>query len=229
MALIRSTTQLCDVIISEPGIIPVINRFGIMLGTGDKTISEVCDTHGLDTEFFLTILNTYINEEYFPEKILKSFQASTIVTYLQETYASYLHFQIPNIERHFHMLIERSGTNNNLGLMLKFFNELKQNLTDRIAFDNEQWFPSILSAEKNGLTNDDKVVDAWDNTTIEDKLNDLKNMFVIHLSGEYEPNLCYGVIISIITLEKDIRQNNRIRDRILRPIQHTLSSINGTR
>lgn len=200
-----------------------------MLGTGDKTISETCDTHGLDTEFFLTILNTYINEEYFPEKILKSFRASTIVTYLQKTYASYLHFQLPNIGRHFHMLIERSGTNNNLGLMLKFFNELKQNLTDRIAFDNEQWFPSILSAEKNRLTNDDNVVDAWDSTTIEDKLNDLKSMFVIHLSGEYEPNLCYGVIKSIITFEKDIRQNNRIRDRILRPIQQTLSSTIRTR
>ncbi|MBQ9076748.1 MAG: helix-turn-helix transcriptional regulator [Muribaculaceae bacterium] len=227
MALIQANTHLSDVILSEPGIIPVINRFGILLGTGDSTVSEICGKHGLDIEFFLTILNTYINEEYFPEKILKSFCASTIVTYLQKTYASYLHFQLPNIERHFHLLIERSGTNNNLGLMLKFFNELKQDLTDRIAFDNEQWFPSILSAGKGKPTDTHGTVDAWDSTTIEDKLNDLKSMFVIHLSGSYDLNLCHGVIVALITLEKDIRQNDRIRDRILIPIHRSITNSNS--
>lgn len=201
-----------------------------MLGTGDKTIPETCEAHGLDTEFFLTILNTYINDEYFPEKILKSFRASTIITYLQKTNASYLHFQLPNIERHFRSLTERSGTNNNLGLMLKFFNELKQELIDRISHDSKHWFPTILSLENGNIQEDTaNETNSYDSTSIEDKLNDLKNMFVIHLSGEYEPNLCYGVILSIITLEKDIRQNNRIRDRILRPIQQSLSSTNGTR
>lgn len=223
MALIQAHTLLSDVIINEPGIIPVINRFGIMLGTGDKSVSEICKCQGLDTEFFLTILNTYINEEYFPEKILKSFRASTIITYLQKTNASYLHFQLPNIERHFCSLIERSGANNNLGLMLRFFNELKQELIDRISHDTKVWFPAILSLE-NGNNQAETDTSICENSSIEDKLNDLKNMFVIHLSGKYEPNLCYGVIVAIITLEKDIRQNNRIRDRILRPIQLTLST-----
>ena len=63
-----------------------------------------------------------------------------------------------------------------------------------------------------------------ESTTIEDKLSDLKNMFIMHLSGQYDLNLCYGVIVAIITLEKDIRQNNRIRNRILLPISRSLLS-----
>ena len=50
-----------------------------------------------------------------------------------------------------------------------------------------------------------------DNDNIEDKLNDLINMFVIHLKGEYDVNLCHAVLVAIMTLQKDIKQNNRIK------------------
>ncbi|OAV66758.1 hypothetical protein Barb6_02521 [Bacteroidales bacterium Barb6] len=39
-----------------------------------------------------------------------------------------------------------------------------------------------------------------------------------HLSGEYNENLCYAVIFAISSLEKDIKQHNRIRYRILTPM-----------
>lgn len=59
---------------------------------------------------------------------------------------------------------------------------------------------------------------AEENDNIEEKLNDLINMFVIHLKGEYDVNLCHAVLVAIMTLQKDIKQNNRIRYRILLPI-----------
>ena len=54
--------------------------------------------------------------------------------------------------------------------------------------------------------------------TIEALLADLKSIMVKHLSGDYDENLCYAVLFSICSLEKDIKQHNRIRNRILRPI-----------
>lgn len=217
MALIQAHTKLSKVISNAPDIIPVINRFGITLGTGDNTIQTICTTHKLDTDFFLCIINTYINDEYFPEKILKSFCATTIVSYLEKTYQYYLHFQLPNIERHFASLITRSGNNNNLNLMKRFFDELKEDIALRIDNDITNWFDSI----KEGNIVEKKVA-IDEASTILDKLNDLKNMFIIHLNGSYDLNLCYGVISAIISLEKDIRQNDRIRNRILLPIYNTI-------
>ena len=49
-------------------------------------------------------------------------------------------------------------------------------------------------------------------------------MFVIHLRGEYDANLCHAVLFAIISLEKDIKQNNRIRNRILYPISVALKN-----
>lgn len=212
MALIQAQNQLSDIIISHPDIIPVINRFGITLGTGDNTIETICTKHNLDTDFFLCIINTFINDEYFPEKMLKSFCASTIISYLEKTYNYYLNFQLPNIERHFASLIMRSGDNNNLGLMKRFFDELKGDIINRINHDTQQWFPEIKSSN----------IKIDNSTSILDKLNDLKSMFILHLSGSYDLNLCYGVISAIILLEKDIRQNDRIRNRILIPLSQSM-------
>ena len=226
MALINAETKLCDVILNEPSLIPVINRFGIILGVGDKTIRTVCEEKDLDSEFFVTILNTFINEDYFPEKRLKSFCATQIVDYLTQTNAYYEQFQIPNIERHFNSLINQSDSdNNNLELMKQFFEELKKELLSRIEHDRNDWFPAIKAAaeDMHGECYAQQVSPGLDEPdSLEEKLDDLKSLFVIHLQGEYDLNLCHGVIFALYSLEKDIKQHNRIRNRILRPIAESM-------
>ena len=222
MALINADCKLCDVILNEPSIIPVINRFGIILGVGDKSIRTVCEEKNLDCEFFVTILNTFINEDYFPENRLKSFCATQIVDYLTLTNSYYQQFQIPNIERHFNSLISQSDSdNNNLELMKQFFEELKKELLSRIEHDRTSWFPAIRAAAEQlqGEYYGEHIHYAHDEPdSLEEKLDDLKSLFVIHLRGEYDLNLCHGVIFALYSLEKDIKQHNRIRNRILRPI-----------
>ena len=222
MALINADCKLCDVILNEPSIIPVINRFGIILGVGDKSIRTVCEEKNLDCEFFVTILNTFINEDYFPENRLKSFCATQIVDYLTLTNSYYQQFQIPNIERHFNSLISQSDSdNNNLELMKQFFEELKKELLSRIEHDRTSWFPAIRAAAEQlqGEYYGEHIhYDHDEPDSLEEKLDDLKSLFVIHLRGEYDLNLCHGVIFALYSLEKDIKQHNRIRNRILRPI-----------
>lgn len=226
MVLVHTHTKLCEVLNASPEIIPLINRLGISLGTGDKDIETICKDCHLDADFLVAIINTYINEDYFPENILKKFCVSTIVSYMCKTYAYYEHFQLANIERHFNALINRSGGNNNLGLMMLFFEELKKDVLNRIADDMKRWFPKIEALQQKQCDISSYAPDV--DTTIIDKINDLKNLFIIHLNGSYDQNLCYGVIMSIISLEKDIRQNDRIRNRILLPLYDSLKRPNNS-
>ena len=48
MGFINADMRLCDVIYNEPSLIPVINRFGIKLGVGDKTIRVICEEKNID-------------------------------------------------------------------------------------------------------------------------------------------------------------------------------------
>ena len=227
MALVTPDTMLCEVIVDEPSVVPVINRFDIVLGVGDRTIKSICKEKGIDTSFFITILNAFINESFFLENVTGAFNAGDVVDYLRKTNNSYLRNQLPNIERHFAALISRSDSNNNLPLLFNFYREVKTEIERRIDSDN-QWFDAIISAEQSNseVSVAGNAVQA-ESDSIEDKLSDLINMFVIHLRGDYDRNLCHAVLFAVISLEKDICQNNRIRSRVLRPLVDALNSRNS--
>lgn len=227
MALVTPDTKLCEVIVDEPSVVPVINRFDIVLGVGDRTIKSICKEKGIDTSFFITILNAFIHESFFLENVTGAFNAGDVVDYLRKTNNSYLRNQLPNIERHFAALISRSDSNNNLPLLFNFYREVKTEIERRIDSDN-QWFDAIISAEQSNseVSVAGNAVQA-ESDSIEDKLSDLINMFVIHLRGDYDRNLCHAVLFAVISLEKDICQNNRIRDRVLRPLVDALNSRNS--
>lgn len=218
--IITGETKLCDIVINDPSSITVLNRFDIYLGVGDKTVAEICGEKKLDTVFFITILNTYLNEDYFPEKVLKTFSVNIISKYFNKTNEYYQRLLIPNIERHFDVLVTRSmNGNNNLVLLREFFNEVKNELNARIVYDNEH----LLKCNERQLPINAELTELEKNDLIEDKLSDLINMFVIHLKGEYDINLCQAVLTSFISFQKDIRQNNRIRYRILLPLLSTIN------
>lgn len=227
MALVTPDTKLCEVIVDEPSVVPVINRFDIVLGVGDRTIKSICKEKGIDTSFFITILNAFIHESFFLKNVTGAFNAGDVVDYLRKTNNSYLRNQLPNIERHFAALISRSDSNNNLPLLFNFYREVKTEIERRIDSDN-QWFDAIISAEQSNseVSVAGNAVQA-ESDSIEDKLSDLINMFVIHLRGDYDRNLCHAVLFAVISLEKDICQNNRIRNRVLRPLVDALNSRNS--
>ena len=227
MALVTPDTKLCEVIVDEPSVVPVINRFDIVLGVGDRTIKSICKEKGIDTSFFITILNAFIHESFFLENVTGAFNAGDVVDYLRKTNNSYLRNQLPNIERHFAALISRSDSNNTLPLLFNFYREVKTEIERRIDSDN-QWFDAIISAEQSNseVSVAGNAVQA-ESDSIEDKLSDLINMFVIHLRGDYDRNLCHAVLFAVISLEKDICQNNRIRNRVLRPLVDALNSRNS--
>lgn len=227
MALVTPDTKLCEVIVDEPSVVPVINRFDIVLGVGDRTIKSICKEKGIDTSFFITILNAFILESFFLENLTGAFNAGDVVDYLRKTNNSYLRNQLPNIERHFAALISRSDSNNNLPLLFNFYREVKTEIERRIDSDN-QWFDAIISAEQSNseVSVAGNAIQA-ESDSIEDKLSDLINMFVIHLRGDYDRNLCHAVLFAVISLEKDICQNNRIRNRVLRPLVDALNSRNS--
>ena len=222
MSLVYSNMQLSEVVEENTSLIPVIHRFGIHLGLGDKTVEDICAKYNLHTDFFLTMINTFLNEDYFPEKKLQGFHTSQIVDYLTKTNHYYQRHQLPNIERHLRSLLTMSDPDNNsLTLIEKLFNSFKDILLQRIKNDEKEWFPYCL-ALSNPLKNE--IFSLYKNNSeetddsIEALLTDFKHIMICHLSGEYDENLCHAVIFAVSLLAKDIKQHNRIRFRILRPI-----------
>lgn len=234
MPLVYSNMQLSEVVEEHPSLIPVINRFGIRLGLGDKSVKTICEEYQLDADFLLTVINTFMNEEYFPERKLQTFHTSQIIDYLTKTNQYYLRYQLPNIERHLTSFISMSTPGNNtLNLIGKFFSSFKEELTARIEKDEQIWFPYCLSLSEKinerQAADETSVLQLSGEQRLEDPIEallfDLKGIMVKHLSGDYNENLCYAVIFGISSLEKDIKQHNRIRYRILMPMVSAMEKL----
>lgn len=200
MADIKKNVILSDLLTEHSELIPVVNRFGIRLGVGEKNIEEISIENDLNIDFILTILNVYLDEKYAPDKDLTLFDVSLIADYFKQTVENYMQASVPNIEKHLTAFIAMSGgEREELKLLQKIFYQFKSELSEHL---------------QQGLGQ----LDDYPN----ELLHDLRNIMIKHISGNYNQNLAYAVIFSINALEKELFIHNRLLDKILRPKLHEL-------
>lgn len=214
MALYNRDSILAEAIMSHPSLIPVVTRLGIRLGIGDATIGTICAQRGVDPDFFLAVINTFVDEDYFPADARGLFPIQLTIDYLRKTNLYFSNVQLPNIERHFAMLQQRSGNDNNIGMLRRFYSEMKGQLSDCLTRENDNLFPMILAGDP--VKESDLLTKPYEE--VEARLHDLLLFFVEHLHGDYDSNLCTAVVSAVFSLDKDVCQNNRIRNRILVPL-----------
>lgn len=228
--LIQKHMKLADVLHHDYNLVPVINRFDIHLGFGDKTIEDLCQEKQLNLDFFLTILNAYHDHQYFPKKHLQHFPASQLIDYLNKSHSYYLEVKIPEIER----LIDNLGNMKDLDLetfmLLKnFFKGYKQELTNHIEREENQVYPYVkkleLTIDGGKITDEIKrEMNAYSITDyekehddIEEKLYDLKNIVIKYLPVTSDDKPYFNILKELFTLESDLNDHSRIEDHILVP------------
>lgn len=224
MPVYTRESKIADMVFRSPEIIPVIGRFGISLGVGDLTVADACRERNVGVNFFVAVVNTYLNHDYSVEGMIDRISLDEVLDYLAHTDGYYMNVQLPNIERHFHLLLSKSEGNGNLPLLMKFFEEVKREMQTSIDNDMKYWFPAFKLADM-GIKvtyHPDGPSLPYDNRLPVEKLHDLLTFFVVHLKGDCDRNLCMAVVSAIFTLEKDVRQNDRIRNQILRPMVESL-------
>ncbi|MDR1503690.1 MAG: helix-turn-helix transcriptional regulator [Prevotella sp.] len=200
MLFVDSSFILSEIIEENHQLIPVINRFGIKLGLGDSTIADICRKANINTEFFLAILNTFLNEDYFPERKLQKFDIELVITYIKQTDAYLIHGQLHNLEKHLNAFISMSDPNNpQLKLISRLFTEFKNELIGQI---------------EQGMMKGDAPLAL---------LTDLKSIIIKHISGSFNENMCYATIFTIDSFQRDLEKHNRIREKILKPMIADLS------
>ena len=228
--LIEKDMKLADVLHHDHNLIPVISRFGIKLGFGENTIEEICAAQQLDTDFLLTILNTFHDPRYFADRHLKSFPVGLLISYLKETHKNYLNERLPYIALLINRLTETSSNHKSAyQLLMNFFVEYKKELTKHIEREEKVVYPYVLQLEAaivSGTTSDEllKQVNTYSITdyeaeheNVEEKLFDLKNIILKYLPPTTDQNLCFTILHELFILEKDLNEHARIEDTILVP------------
>ncbi len=221
--------KMADAIHTNYLLIPVISRFGIRLGFGENTISAVCKEHNIDVDFFLTILNVFSNESYFPEEKLQTFNVLMIVGYLKKTHKYYRETQIPIIEKHLETLLLKSPKKNkSLQLVKKFFLEYKKELFIHLKQEETVTFPYVEEVYRlfqqpgkktlSSVLKYSMEIYGREHDDLDEKLYDLKNILIKYINGDFDQSVCSEIIFELFRLEKDIKDHTRIENNILMPL-----------
>lgn len=228
--LITKNMKMADLIHEDYTLLPMINRFGIQLGYGEKTVAQICEKHQVNTDFFLEVINSFHDKNYFPEKKLRKFRLNCIVDYLKSAHDFYLKFKIPKIERLIDKLVEISEIDKRILLTVKnFFKEYVDQLNAHVKREEDEIYPYILEVEKAYFDKkpDNKFLQKLyeysisefeaDHEDIESQLYDLKNILIKYIPMPKNNNLCNNILSELFKLEADIRDHSEMEERIMIP------------
>lgn len=227
---IKKNMKMADVIQLNYMLIPVIHRFGIKLGFGDKTISDICEENEVDLNFFLQLVNAYHDKDYFPKEELQSISARNIVNYLKMTHSSYLNEKLLEIEQKITALQTKDSEDQKYILLIRnFFEGYKNELTEHIMHEENVVFPYILAVEEiikteNINEKNKKIYESFSieeyqkgHDNVEEKLMDLKTIMIKYLTPPVNSTLYHTIIQDLFRLEEDLNYHSRIEDKVLTP------------
>ncbi len=229
--LIHKEMKMVDVIHLNHHLLHVINRFGIQLGFGEKSVETVCREHNVDLNFFLDLINTYHNRSYFPLQNLLKIKAGMLVDYLHKTHNYYLEFKVPEIEAILdRLLADDILAEDTKKLLSDFFQQYKKELVMHIEIEENRVYPYAMALEQfldNKISKEElnAYLEAYsisqyeeDHSDIEEKLYDLKQIILKYLPNPKDSRLLNVMLHDLFELELDLNNHCRIEDMILVPI-----------
>ena len=230
MELFNENSKLASVILKDHSLLPVINRLGIKLGFGDKTICNICVEKGIDLNFFVETINVFHYEAYFPEKRLLDFSVSMVIEYLIKTHQYYKDFLIPENDRLIELFLSASPDQNTENeLVRKFYAKFKEEFVIHINFEEREMFPYILELNRvieNPMSGElfkqkypEYSISGFEkeHSAMDDKMDDLKNIIIKYLPPNYDQNRGNAFLANLFLFEKDLKNHSRIEDHILIP------------
>ncbi len=228
---IHEEMKMADVIHLDHHLLHVINRFGIQLGYGEKTVKQLCAEHAIHLSFFLEIINAFHDSSYFPTETMEQLDVGLLVSYLQQTHTYYLQFRIPEIENFITRLTTDESWDENIkALISNFFNQYVFELTQHINREEERVYPYVLALDRylktgegrNELAESLKQYSIQDyeseHDDVESKLFDLKNIIIKYIPRPKDSRILNLILHELFELENDLHNHTHIEDRILVPI-----------
>ncbi len=218
------------VVLENHQLLPLLPRFNLKMGFGELSVDEVCQKHGVNTDFFLEIANAYLDELYVPGEGLSLFSLGTMVNYIKSTHKYYIDIALPMVEEKIKRLMSHSAlSKKEISLVTNFFNDYKKDFMAHLSQEEENILPYVLDLERQSALEelDPKFLNKLRNYSIrefekehdrlETSLKHLYELIIKYLPPFEDLQLCHQVLNDLAALMKDLVDHADVEDKVLIP------------
>lgn len=215
-------------------LLQMLGSFGIQLGFGDKTVQETCESNGVDTYTFLSVVNFTINGSGEYERTFNKekqvyagerLSVPTLIHYLEASHAYYLDFQLPFIRRE---LTECLNEKDSLGqLILRLYDEYSHEIRRHMQYEQKTLFPYVRALLA-GKTPNEYSIETFSkhHGAADKKLRELKLLIIKYLPNDcLHNNMLTATLHDIYDNEQWLYQHSRVEDYIFVPAIRRLEQL----
>ncbi len=211
--------KMSDLINENHSLLLVISRFGLHLGFGNKTVSEVCESNGIDCDTFLAVVNFLVDDNFEVENTYDNISIDTVVDYLSNAHSYFLDFKLPSLRIKLVEAVSQPDQTLPYGLIFtKFFDEYFSEVRKHMEYENDTVFKyaKLLASGKLDENYNIAIFQARHNE-IDSKLEELKNILVKYYPDNGSNHLLTEVLFEILSCEIDIISHNKVEDYFFIP------------
>ena len=193
-----------------------LGSFGISLGFGDKTVSQVCEEQHVDTYTFLAVVNFTING-YRDFDDASRLSMPTLLQYLKASHDYFIGFQLPFIRKE---LVDALDDKDNLArLILKLYDEYARSVTAHMKYEEKNVYPYV-EALLQGKPVTDFEIDMYSKHHGQEsnKLRELKSIIIKYLPSDgLHNNQLSATLYDIYNNEEWLSLHAQVEDEIFIP------------
>jgi regulator of cell morphogenesis and NO signaling len=209
-------TKMADIVHINYSLLLLINRFGIRLGFGDKTVEEVCNKYNINTELFLLVCNVFHANDYTPSSsAIASFPVDQLVSFLKQSHTYYLQVSIPRIITLTENLLPTCELNTAKALkkfLTIYIDEVKSHLEneEKVVYPHIQ---QLWEGKRNNLFSVKEFEEKHDD--LEEKLADMKNIIIKYIPENSFNEQKNDLLKQLFVFEEDLNRHTCIENKLL--------------
>ena len=193
-----------------------LGSFGISLGFGDKSVSQVCEEQHVDTYTLQAVVNITINgNRDFDDASRLSMP--TLLQYLKASHDYIIGFQLPFIRKE---LVDALDDKDNLArLILKLYDEYARSITAHMKYEEKNVYPYV-EALLQGKSVTDFEIDMYSKHHGQEssKLRELKSIIIKYLPSDgLRNNQLTATLYDIYNNEEWLSLHAQVEDEIFIP------------
>jgi len=202
--------KMSQLLQDEDQALQLINRFGLPLGVGEKTIEEVCTENGLDSQTFVQVVNYALlpkplrREDNPPSHRLhpQNTDTETLLRYIRNGHTYFLDFLLPRVRQELITAIGDilNGPDQIPTLIIRFFDEYVEEIRTHIEHENQNAFHLHQSDDQHIAT----------------KLNELKSLIIKYYPGQADYEL-FTALHDISDVKEELELHCAIEEDLLIP------------